>query len=61
VTLTVTIPLSQPWADNESAGVIRNRAKRQATEQLQRALQNDKVKGVIKDQAVVMIYSTTEE
>lgn len=57
VTLTVTIPLSQPWSDDETAKVVRDRAKRQATEELTIALQKGKLQGVIKQQALILIYS----
>ena len=62
VELKVTVKLSQPWSDNESANVVRNRAKIQAEEDLVRALQKGDATGItIDSQKMVLIYSKTEE
>ena len=62
VELRVTVKLSQPWSDNESADVVRKRAKSQATEKLERALIKGAAKGIIiNDQAVTLIYSREPE
>lgn len=62
VELKVTVRLSQPWSDKESANVVRNRAKQQAEADLRRALTKGDAKGItIDNQKMVLIYSKTEE
>ena len=58
VELKVTIKLDQPWSDDESAGVVRNRAKVQALGLLKRVLIKSGVENVsIDNQAMIKVYS----
>jgi len=58
VELKVTIKLTQPWNDDESAEVVRKRAKVQAAGILSRALVKGDVKNIMIDnQAMIKIYS----
>ena len=62
VELKVTVKLSQPWSDEETANVIRNRATLSAEQDLVRALTKGDMKNVtINRKKTVMIYSKTEE
>ena len=61
VELKVTVRLSQPWSDSETADVVRNRAKIQAEEILTRILQKGGNPLTIGREKMVMIYSKTDE
>ena len=62
VELKVTVKLSQPWSDEETANVIRNRATLSAEQDLVRALTKGDMKNVtINRKKTVMIYSKTED
>jgi len=59
VELKVTVKLSQPWSDEESAEVVRNRAIIQARGALKKALYNTDIE--IDHQSMVLIYSKTKD
>ena len=62
VELKVTVRLSQPWSDEETADVVRNRATISAEQALVRALTKGDMKNVtINRKKTVKIYSVTEE
>lgn len=62
VELKVTVKLSQPWSDSESASVARNRAKVQAEQDLVRALTKGEATNMTIDrQKMVLIYCKTDE
>ena len=62
VELKLTVKLSQPWSDEETAQVVRNRAKISATEDLLRALKKGGAENItIHSNKMVMIYSKTDE
>lgn len=58
VELTVVVTLDQPWSDDESARVVRSRAKTQATNDLTRALVETNI--TVNKVTIVSIHSTTE-
>ena len=62
VELRVTVKLSQPWSDSETAGVVRNRAKIQAEQDLVRALTKGDAQNMTIDRhKMVLIYCKTDE